>query len=74
LGLVAATRAGLGLAIFARSLVPDDLVELPAAAGLPDLGDIDLVLQMNPRAAVGTAEALAAAILTSGQPAKPRPK
>ena len=73
LGLVAATRAGLGLAIFARSLVPDDLVELPAAAGLPDLGDIDLVLQMNPRAAVGTADALATAILTSGQPTKPRP-
>jgi DNA-binding transcriptional LysR family regulator len=74
LGLVAATRAGLGLAIFARSLVPDDLVELPATAGLPDLGDIDLVLQMNPRAAAGAVEALATAILTSGQPAKPRPK
>jgi DNA-binding transcriptional LysR family regulator len=74
LGLVAATRAGLGLAIFARSLVPDDLVELPVTAGLPDLGDIDLVLQMNPRAAPGTAEALATAILTSGQPTTPRPK
>jgi DNA-binding transcriptional LysR family regulator len=74
LGLVAATRAGLGLAIFARSLVPDDLVELPASAGLPDLGDIDLVLRTNPRAAVGAVEALASAILTSGQPTKPRPK
>lgn len=74
LGLVAATRAGLGLAIFARSLVPDDLVQLPAVVGLPDLGDINLVLQMNPRAAAGAAEALATAILTSGQPIKPRPK
>ena len=73
LGLVAATRAGLGIAIFTRSLVPDDLMELPASAGLPDLGDIDLVLQTNPRAPAGTTEALASAILHSGQPTKPRP-
>jgi DNA-binding transcriptional LysR family regulator len=74
LGVVAAARAGLGLAIFARSLVPEDLVELPANAGLPDLGEIDLVLLTNPRAATDPAEALTAAILASGpitQPSRP---
>lgn len=73
LGVVAATRAGLGLAIFARSLVPDGLIELPAAAGLPDLGEIDLVLLANARSATKPAEALTAAILASGQPGKGRP-
>lgn len=72
LGVVAAARAGLGLAIFARSLVPDDLVELPVGNGLPDLGEIDLVMLNNPHAATNAAEALTAAILASGPPIKPR--
>ncbi|MEV0288914.1 LysR substrate-binding domain-containing protein [Kribbella sp. NPDC050820] len=63
LGAAAAARAGLGLAIFARSLVPDDLVELPAAAGLPDLGEIDLVLLTKQRNASDAVEALIAAII-----------
>jgi DNA-binding transcriptional LysR family regulator len=70
LGVVAAARAGLGVAIFARSLVPDGLVELPATAGLPNVGEIDLVLLTNPRSATKPAEALTAAILASGQPAR----
>ena len=57
-GVLAAARAGLGVAIFARSLMPDDLVELPASAELPELGEIDLVLLTNPRAATEPAEAL----------------
>jgi DNA-binding transcriptional LysR family regulator len=64
-GILAAARAGLGVAIFARSLVPDDLVELPASADLPELGEIDLVLLTNPRAATEPAEALTTAILSS---------
>jgi DNA-binding transcriptional LysR family regulator len=67
-GVLAATRAGLGVAIFARSLVPADLVELPVTAGLPELGEIDLVLLTNPRAATEPVEALTAAILASGPP------
>jgi len=62
LGAAAAARAGLGLAIFARSLVPDDLVELSAEAGLPDLGDIDLVLLTKQRNPSETVEALITAI------------
>jgi DNA-binding transcriptional LysR family regulator len=72
LGVVAAARAGLGVAIFARSLIPADLVELPASSGLPDLGEIDLVLLSNPRSATDAAEALTAAILASGHPITPR--
>jgi DNA-binding transcriptional LysR family regulator len=64
-GILAAARTGLGVAIFARSLVPDDLVELPASADLPELGEIDLVLLTNPRAATEPAEALTTAILSS---------
>lgn len=67
-GVLAAARAGLGIAIFARSLLPDDLVELPLHAGLPELGEIDLVLLTSPRAATEPVEALTAAILASGRP------
>jgi DNA-binding transcriptional LysR family regulator len=72
LGAVAAARAGLGLAIFARSLVPADLVELPSDAGLPDLGEIDLVLLTNTRSDKASADALTAAILASGHAITPR--
>ncbi len=66
-GVLAAARAGLGVAIFSRSLLPEDLVELPADAGLPELGDVDLVLLTNPRSATGAADALTAAILAAGR-------
>ena len=68
LGIAAAARAGLGLAVFARSLVPGDLVELPAGGGMPALGEINLVLLGRPGPASEAAEALAAAILASGHP------
>ncbi|MGH3463102.1 MAG: LysR substrate-binding domain-containing protein [Kribbellaceae bacterium] len=72
-GVLAAVRAGLGVGIFARSLMPGDLVEPPASAGLPPLPEIDLVLMTNPRAAAEPAEALTAAILGSAAPLKPQP-
>jgi DNA-binding transcriptional LysR family regulator len=70
-GLLAAVRAELGIAIFARSLVPDDLAELPLTAGLPELGEIDLVLLTNPRSTAQPVEALTAAILANGSPMRP---
>lgn len=73
LGVVAAARAGVGLAIFARSLVPDELVELPHSTGLPELGEIDLVLLTSSRAATDPVEALTASILAAGHPIKARP-
>jgi DNA-binding transcriptional LysR family regulator len=64
-GMLAAARAGLGVASFARSLMPDDLVELPASADLPELGEVDFVLMTNPRAATEPVEALTTAILSN---------
>jgi DNA-binding transcriptional LysR family regulator len=72
-GVVAAVRAGLGIAIIARSLVPPDLVELPPSAGLPDPGEVDFVLLTNPRSVAPAAEALTQAILgTRPVPTRPR--
>jgi DNA-binding transcriptional LysR family regulator len=67
-GVIAAVRAGLGIAAIARTLLPDDFVELPAAEGLPELGEMDLVLLRSARAASKPVEALTAAILASGRP------
>src|SRR5699024_2542797 len=38
-GMLAAVRAGLGSTVLAQSLVPSDLVVMPASSGLPELGD-----------------------------------
>ncbi|MEO7148025.1 MAG: LysR substrate-binding domain-containing protein [Terrimesophilobacter sp.] len=62
-GVLAAVRAGIGVAVFPQSLIPDDLVQLPAAAGLPELGDVDFTLVDNPSAPREPIEALASAIL-----------
>jgi DNA-binding transcriptional LysR family regulator len=69
-GVIAATRAGLGVSIFARSLVPEHLVELPPSAGLPPLGDIDLVLLTNASPTSEPAQALVDTILASGHALK----
>lgn len=71
-GVLAAVRAGLGIAIFARSLMPPDLVEPPPSAGLPELPPVELVLITNPRVAKEPAEALTSAILgTAVKPLEP---
>ena len=62
-GVLAAVRAGLGIAVFARSLSPRDLIEIPPAAGLPQLGEVDFVLLTGPRAPTEAAAALTTAIL-----------
>jgi DNA-binding transcriptional LysR family regulator len=67
-GVLAAVRAGLGIAVVARSLFPGDFVELPKVADLPPIGDMDLVLLRSSRAASEPVEALTAAILASGRP------
>ncbi len=66
-GVLAAVRAGLGIAVFARTLAPADLIELPPTAGLPDLGDIDFVLLTGPRAPGDAAKALSTSILSSSR-------
>ncbi|WP_171166935.1 LysR family transcriptional regulator [Streptomyces sp. I05A-00742] len=70
-GLVAAARAGLGVMAHTRGMIPPGLVRVPARAGLPELGAIDVVLLHGPGrerdgAARGSADALARAILAAG--------
>lgn len=62
-GVLAAVRAGIGVAVFPQSLIPGDLVQLPPAAGLPELGDVDFALVDNPAASREPIEALASAIM-----------
>lgn len=67
-GMIAAVRAGLGVAVMARTLMPGDFVERPAIDGLPELGEMDLVLLRSSRAASEPVEALTQTILASGRP------
>lgn len=62
-GLRAAALAGLGVAVFARSLIPDGLVELAADAGLPDPGAVEFVLAHRGTTLTGPGAALADAIV-----------
>lgn len=82
-GVIAATRAGLGIAVFPQSLVPSDLLQLSGQQGLPELGDVDIMLLTSPRAPREAADALTTAILNNAgrtvppavpaqPPAKPR--
>jgi DNA-binding transcriptional LysR family regulator len=64
-GVIAATRAGLGIAVFPQSLVPPDLWQLSPQFGLPELGDIDIMLLTSPRAPREAADALTTAILNN---------
>jgi DNA-binding transcriptional LysR family regulator len=43
-GLMAAAQAGLGVMALGRNFVPPGLDEVPAAAGLPDVGTLDYVI------------------------------
>ncbi|MFI9719684.1 LysR family transcriptional regulator [Streptomyces sp. NPDC052396] len=68
-GLVAAARAGLGVMPHTHGMIPPGLRRVPARAGLPELGAIDVVLLHGPArdgAGHGSAEALAQAILAAG--------
>jgi DNA-binding transcriptional LysR family regulator len=62
-GVLAAVRAGIGIAVFPQSLIPPDLAQIAASHGLPPLGDVDFVLLDNPGAAHEPARALVSAIL-----------
>lgn len=69
-GVLAAVRAGIGVAVFPQSLLPSDLVELPSSMALPDVGDVDFALVENPAAPREPVEALASAIM--GKPVQLR--
>ncbi|MBC7589477.1 MAG: LysR family transcriptional regulator [Salinibacterium sp.] len=67
-GVLAAVRAGIGVAVFPQSLIPPDLAQVSAAHGLPALGDIDFALLDNPGSAREPVEALSAAIMSRPVP------
>jgi DNA-binding transcriptional LysR family regulator len=61
-GVLAALRAGIGIAVFPRVLIPDELVEVTGTFDLPRLGEVDFTLLSNPRSAHEPVDALANAI------------
>lgn len=63
-GVVAAARAGIGVAVLAQSLIPADLTQVSPSQGLPELGDVDFTLVSNATTATEPVEALTAAILS----------
>lgn len=63
-GLLAAVRAGIGVAVYPQSLIPGDLAQVSPAFGLPELGDIDFALLDNPTSAREPLEALTEAIMS----------
>lgn len=63
-GVLAAVRAGIGVAAFPQSLIPADLAQVSAAHGLPALGDIDFALRDNPGSSREPVEALTTAIMS----------
>ncbi len=58
-GTVAAVRAGLGVTVLPRAMVPDGLQALQAADGWPSLPEVEIALLAATRAGLATA-ALAA--------------
>jgi len=62
-GVLAALRAGIGVAVFPQSLVPGDLVAVTSTFGLPPIGEVDFALLDNPRAAREPVDALVSAIV-----------
>ncbi len=68
-GLLAVVRAGLAVAILARTSVPPDLRIIPADAGLPSLPTVEIGLARNRAATSPAIEALATLIVdTIGAP------
>lgn len=65
-GMLAAVRAGIGVAAFPHSLIPTDLVKVSNRFSLPELVDVDYVLMANPSAAREPVEALMSAIMSRG--------
>lgn len=65
-GTVAAARAGLGVTVLPRAMVPEGLQALQAADGWPTLPEVEIALLAAPRA--GTATAALAAFINDRVP------
>ena len=62
-GVLAAVRAGIGVAVMPTSLVPEDLKIITERFGLPSVGDVDFTLLRNPLANTDVVDALTQAII-----------
>jgi DNA-binding transcriptional LysR family regulator len=62
-GVLAALRAGIGIAVMPTSLVPDDLKVITKRFDLPAVGDVDFTLIRNPLANTEVVDALTQAIM-----------
>ena len=62
-GVLSAVRAGLGVAVFPRTLIPGDLVKVSTRLGLPEVGDVDFTLIAHPHAPAEPVDALSSAIM-----------
>ena len=62
-GVLAAVRAGIGIAAMPTSLVPDDLKIITKRFSLPPVGDVDFTLIRNPVANTEVVDALTRAIM-----------
>ncbi len=62
-GVLAALRAGIGIAVMPSSLVPEDLKIITRRFDLPPVGDVDFTLIRNPLANTEVVEALTRAIM-----------
>ena len=65
-GVLAAVRAGMGVAVFPYSLIPSDLIKVSNRFELPELGDVDYMLVDNPSSPREPVDALKSAILSRG--------
>jgi DNA-binding transcriptional LysR family regulator len=62
-GVLAAVRAGIGVAVMPSSLVPEDLTVITKRFNLPPVGDVDFTLIRNPLANAEVVDALTQAII-----------
>lgn len=66
-GVLAAVGAGLGVAVFPKSMIPGELREAGPGFELPRLGEVEFALLDNPRAAREPIERLSTAILAQSR-------
>lgn len=62
-GILAAARAGIGLAVLPKTLIPEDLVQVSARFDLPAMADVDFMLLANPLANPDLIDSLSRAIV-----------
>ena len=62
-GVLAALRAGIGIAVMPTSLIPEDLKVITKRFDLPPVGDVDFTLIRNPLANTEVVDALTRAIM-----------